>query len=318
MVKNTAAFIYNPIKVDLDALKAAVAAEPFAAGWKVLWLPTSKEDAGQGPAKQAIDTGADLIITAGGDGTVRAVAEVVRGTGTTMALLPSGTGNLLARNLSLTLDDTADSLATAFGGTTRDIDVAGIEIRRADRSTDSHVFLVMAGTGLDAKIMSNTDSELKKRVGWLAYAHALFVVLRDKNTLRLNYKVDADRTRSARVQAIIIGNCGSLPANILLLPDAVVDDGLLDVIVVKPESFRGWLEVMVKIFWENGIVGRLRWGRRARGLKTDSVDFRQAKTLVIKLNRAEEVQLDGDPFGEMVACRITVDPGALTIKVPQG
>lgn len=318
MVKNTAAFIYNPIKVDLDALKAAVAAEPSAAGWKVLWLPTSKEDAGQGPAKQAIDTGADLIITAGGDGTVRAVAEVVRGTGTTMALLPSGTGNLLARNLSLTLDDTADSLATAFGGTTRDIDVAGIEIRRADRSTDSHVFLVMAGTGLDAKIMSNTDSELKKRVGWLAYAHALFVVLRDKNTLRLNYKVDADRTRSARVQAIIIGNCGSLPANILLLPDAVVDDGLLDVIVVKPESFRGWLEVMVKIFWENGIVGRLRWGRRARGLKTDSVDFRQAKTLVIKLNRAEEVQLDGDPFGEMVACRITVDPGALTIKVPQG
>ena len=317
MVKNTAAFIYNPIKVDLDALKAAVAAEPSAAGWTVLWLPTSKEDAGQGPAKQAIETGADLIITAGGDGTVRAVAEVVRGTGITMALLPSGTGNLLARNLSLALDDTADSLATAFGGTTRDIDVAGIEIRRADRSTDSHVFLVMAGTGLDAKIMSNTDSELKKRVGWLAYAHALFVVLRDKNTLRLNYKVDADRTRSARVQAIIIGNCGSLPANILLLPDAVVDDGLLDVIVVKPESFRGWLEVMVKIFWENGIVSRLRWGRRARGLKTDSVDFRQAKTLVIKLNRAEEVQLDGDPFGEMVACRITVDPGALTIKVPQ-
>jgi diacylglycerol kinase (ATP) len=151
----------------------------------------------------------------------------------------------------------------------------------------------------------------------LAYAHALFVVLRDKNTLRLEYKVDADRTRSARVQEIIIGNCGSLPANILLLPDAAVDDGLLDVIVVKPESFRGWLEVMVPIFWENGIIRRTKWGRRRKELTTDSVDFRQAKTLVIKLNRAEEVQLDGDPFGEMVACRITVDPGALTIRVPQ-
>ena len=318
MANNTVALIYNPIKVDLDALKAAVEAEPAATGWTVLWLPTSKEDAGQGPAQQAVDAKATLVIAAGGDGTVRAVAEVIRGTKITMALLPSGTGNLLARNLALMLDDTAGSLATAFGGATRDIDVAGIDIRRADRSTDSHVFLVMAGTGLDAKIMSNTDSELKKKVGWLAYAHALFGVLRDKNSLRLAYKVDADRTRSARAQAIIVGNCGALPANILLLPDAVVDDGLLDVIVVKPESFRGWLEVMVKIFWENGVVRRTKWGRRAKALKTDSVDFRQAKSLVIKLNRAEEVQLDGDPFGEMVACRITVDPGALTIRVPQG
>jgi len=313
----TAAVVYNPIKVDLEALKAAVEAEPAAADWTTLWLPTSEDDPGQGPAREALDAGASLVVAAGGDGTVRAVAEIVRGSEASVALLPSGTGNLLARNLGLTLDDTAQSFATAFGGTTRDIDVASIEIRREDESVESHAFLVMAGTGLDAKIMSNTDDELKKKVGWLAYAHALVTVLRDKTQLRLEYKLDDDRNRSERAQAIIIGNCGSLPANILLLPDAAVDDGLLDILVVKPESVRGWLAVIVKIFWENGVLKRTKLGRRMIELKTDSVDMRQGRTLVVRLNRPEEVELDGDPFGEMVGCRVTIDPGSLSVMVPR-
>ncbi len=313
----TAAVIYNPIKVDLDGLKAALAAEPGAGEWTTLWLPTSADDPGQGPAREALDAGASMVIAAGGDGTVRAVAEALRGSDASLALLPSGTGNLLARNLSLTLDDTAHSLATAFTGVDREIDLAAIEIRREDDSVDEHVFLVMAGTGLDAKIMSNTDDELKKKVGWLAYAQALVKVLRDKTQLRLEYKLDDHHTRSARAQALIIGNCGSLPANILLLPDAAVDDGLLDVIVVKPESFRGWIAVAVKIFWENGVVKRTKLGRRMTDLKTDSVDVRQGKSLVVRLSRPEEVELDGDPFGVMVGCRVAVEPGALRVRVPR-
>jgi diacylglycerol kinase family enzyme len=317
MTRQLAAIIYNPIKVELAELKAAVAAEPGAAEWETLWLETAEDDPGQGPAREALDAGATMVIAVGGDGTVRAVAEVVRGSSVPLALLPSGTGNLLARNLSLTLDDTAHSLSTAFTGTTRDIDVAGIEIRRADGSVDKHAFLVMAGTGLDAKVMSTTDPELKKKVGWLAYARAFVAVLRDKTILRLEYKIDGHRRRSARAQALVIGNCGSLPANIMLLPDAVVDDGLLDVIVVKPESFLGWLAVAVKILWENGVVKRTKLGRRMNDLKSDSVDMRQGKSLVVRLSRAEEVQLDGDPFGEMVGCRVVIEPGVLTIKVPE-
>lgn len=309
--------VYNPIKVELDELKAAVEAEPASAGWAVKWLPTSEDDPGQGPAKEALDAGATMVIAVGGDGTVRAVAEILGGTGIPLALLPSGTGNLLARNLDLTLDDMAHSLATAFGGGTRAIDVAGIEITREDRTKDSHAFLVMAGAGLDAKIMSNTDPELKKRVGWLAYARALVPVLRDNSVLKLQYKVDSDRVRSARAQGIVVGNCGSLPANIMLLPDAVVDDGLLDVIVLKPQSLGGWLAVLVKIFWENGVVKRTKAGRKMADLKSDSVAMHQGKSLTVKLSRPEEVELDGDPFGVMTGCVVTVEPGALIIKVPQ-
>lgn len=313
----TAAVVYNPIKVDLDALKAAVGAEPGAENWTTLWLPTSEDDPGQGPTREALDAGATMVIAAGGDGTVRAVAEAIHGSGASLALLPSGTGNLLARNLALTLDDTAHSLATAFTGVDRAIDLAMIEIRRADDSIDEHAFLVMAGTGLDAKIMSNTDDELKKKIGWLAYAQALVTVLRDKSQLRLQYKLDDERNRTVRAQAIIVGNCGSLPANILLLPDAAVDDGLLDLIVVKPESIRGWIDVIVKIFWENGVVKRTRWGRKVRELNTDAVDLRRGRSLTVRLSKPEEVELDGDPFGEMIGCRISIDPGAIAIRVPR-
>jgi diacylglycerol kinase (ATP) len=312
----TAAVIYNPIKVDLDALKAAVDAEQASRGWTVLWLPTSEDDPGQGPAKEAIESGATLVIAAGGDGTVRAVAEVVRASDAALSLLPSGTGNLLARNLDLTLDDTAHSLATAFGGADRAIDIADIEIRRADNSVDKHAFLVMAGAGLDAKIMSNTDDELKKKVGWLAYAQALSRVLRDKDFLRLRYKLDEHRDHSTRAQAIIIGNCGSLPANIMLMPEAVVDDGLLDVFVLRPESIRGWIAVVVKVFWENGVVKRTKVGRRMKEISSDSIAMRQAKVVTARLSKPEEVELDGDPFGEAVGFRVRVDAGGLTIKVP--
>ena len=312
----TAAVIYNPIKVELDELKAAVEAEPASAGWTVLWLPTSEDDPGQGPAKEALDSGATLVIAAGGDGTVRAIAEVVRGSDAALSLLPSGTGNLLARNLDLTLDDTEHSLGTAFGGADRAIDIAEIEIRRSDNSVDKHAFLVMAGAGLDAKIMSNTDDELKKKVGWLAYAQALSRVLRDKSGLRLRYKLDSHRDRSTRAEAIIVGNCGSLPANILLMPEAVVDDGLLDVVVLRPKSFGGWMAVIFKVFWENGVVKRTKLGRRMGEVSSDSIAIRQAKVITARLSKAEEIQLDGDPFGEAVGFRVKVDAGGLTIKVP--
>ena len=317
MSTKTAAVIYNPIKVEVDDLRAAIAAEPGAEGWDVLWFETTEKDPGTGQAAAALEKGASVVIAVGGDGTVRTVSEVVRRSkDASVALLPSGTGNLLARNLDLTLDDMAHSIRTAFTGAVREVDVARIDIRRADRSSDEHAFLVMAGAGLDAKIMSNTDPELKKKIGWLAYARALSVTLRDKNALRLGYQLDGGKRRTERAQALIIGNCGSLPANILLLPDAAVDDGLIDVVVLKPETVRGWLAVVFKIFWENGIVRRTPIGKKLAGVDIASMDYRRGKKLEVCLSKPEEIELDGDPFGEASSFTVTVEPGALRVMVP--
>lgn len=311
-----AAVVYNPTKVDVGEIRQAVEREGSAAGWTTLWYETTEEDPGQGQAREALAEGANVVIAAGGDGTVRAVAEVVKGTDAALALLPSGTGNLLARNLELTLDDLEHSIHVAFSGGDRLIDVANLEVSRPDDVVDTYAFLVMAGVGLDAKIMSNTDSELKEKVGWLAYAQALVVSLRDKDALRLHYRFDRGRTHTVRTQTIIVGNCGSLPANILLLPDAVVDDGLLDVAVLKPETIGGWLQVVFKVFWENGIVKRTKLGRKLDGVDVAAVDYAQVRELEVRLNHPHEIEVDGDPFGPAVAFTVRVEPEGLRVKVP--
>ena len=238
-----AAVVYNPIKIDVEAVRAAVAEAEREAGWKTtLWFETSEEDGGQGQARDALAQGADMIIAAGGDGTVRAVAEGMHESDASLALLPSGTGNLLARNLKLTLEDLDNSLHTAFGGTDRAVDLGLIDIRREDDTVTSHVYVVMAGLGIDAQMLANTDPALKKRVGWLAYAKALVKTLREKNHLDFRYSYDEKPARSMRANTIIVGNCGALPANILLLPDAAIDDVSVGDAFVGREGVRQYLE----------------------------------------------------------------------------
>ncbi|QJU53186.1 diacylglycerol kinase family protein [Herbiconiux sp. KACC 21604] len=314
-----AALVYNPVKVDLEALREAVSAEEATAGWgETLWLETTEDDPGPGQAKKALAEKVDLVIAAGGDGTVRSVAEVLRGSGVPLALLPSGTGNLLARNLDLTLDDTANSLETAFRGDDRSIDLGVIRIRHEDDSVSEHAYLVMAGLGLDAKMLAATDDELKARVGWLAYVKAIAQVLRDKNQLRIRYNLDGKGNRSVRAHTIMIGNCGSLPANILLLPDAAVDDGQFDIVVLRPEGFIGWVQIMVKVFWENGVLRRNTVGRKLMGLTKEvrALNYLKGSSLTLRLQRPEEIELDGDGFGKAVALKTWVDAGSLTVKVP--
>ena len=315
--RRLAAVVYNPIKIDLDALKQVVEREEQAAGWEpTLWFATSEEDPGQGPAKQALDAGATMVMAAGGDGTVRAVAEAVHGTEASLALLPSGTGNLLARNLSLTLNDVGHSVHSAFSGGDRSVDVAMMDILRADGSHDRHAFLVMAGLGLDAKMLAATDDELKKKVGWLAYVKAIITVLRDKNLLRMRFRVDQEEPRRLRAHTFMVGNCGSLPGNILLLPEAAVDDGLLDVVILRPEQLVGWIQIIVKVVWENGVLRRTRFGRKFRTREVKALNYLRGKEVTVRLNRPEEIELDGDPFGLATGMRTRVVPGGLTIRVP--
>ena len=101
-----AAVVYNPVKVPLERARRAVEQQQHLSGWdESCWYETSSEDSGRSAAKEALASDPSVIIVAGGDGTVRTVAEAVQRSGTPLALLPAGTGNLLARNLGLPLND---------------------------------------------------------------------------------------------------------------------------------------------------------------------------------------------------------------------
>jgi len=315
----TAAIVYNPIKVDLDALKIAVATAQESAGWaETLWFETSVEDVGQGVTKEALDKGVDMVIAAGGDGTVRAVAEALRGSGVSLALLPSGTGNLLARNLKLTLNDIDNSLNSAFTGVDKAIDLGVIDIEREDRTRDRHVFVVMAGMGIDAKMIKNTDDDLKAKAGWAAYVNAIVKSLRDPDELHVRFQLDEQQPKRATVHTLIIGNCGSLPANILLMPDAVVDDGLFDLMMMRPGGFLGWIRVWTKVAWTNGVVRRTKAGRALAGEHRNDGDlhYETGKKFVARLSKAEEIELDGDGFGTSTAFKAWIEPGALNVRMP--
>lgn len=317
--QKVAAVVYNPIKVDLEAITAVVAVEQSDAGWgETLYFETSKDDPGAAAAAAALGQGVAMIIVAGGDGTVRAVAEAMREHDVALALLPSGTGNLLARNLELTLDDGEHSVRCAFSGDDRTIDRGMIEIRRADSSVDRHAYLVMAGIGLDAKMLAHTDEDLKAKVGWLAYLKAIISATRDEKHQRMRYRLDQERTRSTQAHTVIVGNCGTLQANVRLLPEAELDDGKLDIVFLRPEGLLTWARVLHKVIWQNGVMHRLRPGQESATDDIDAMSYRTGTRFTIALDRPELIELDGDEFGEAVGFRTWVEPGALRVRVPAG
>ena len=313
-----AAVVYNPVKIERETLEKVVTAAEKAAGWaNSLWLETTEDEPGIELARRAVAEGVEVVLAAGGDGTVRAVAEVVHGSDAALALLPSGTGNLLARNLDLSLDNLEHSISTAFSGTDRKVDIGRIEIRHEDDKISKHAFLVMAGLGLDAKMLASTNEELKAKIGWLAYVGAIITALKDRNQLRLRYSLDGGPTKSVRAHTVIIGNTGTLTANVLLLPEAVIDDGQFEMLMLRPEGFVHWVQILVKVLWENGVLRRTPLGRRMMTKEVDALNYVKGRQITVKLSHPEEIELDGDGFGTATAFKARVLPGGLRVRVPQ-
>ncbi|MCP2032530.1 diacylglycerol kinase family enzyme [Okibacterium sp. HSC-33S16] len=314
-----AAVVYNPTKGRIDEVRRQVDAAAAAAGWgPSFWFETTVEDPGRGVTRRAVAAGTDMVIAAGGDGTVRSVAEGLRDSRVPLALLPRGTGNLLARNLGLPISSTADAIAIAFEGTTRFIDLGIATLSRTDGSLEEHGFLVMAGMGIDADIMANTNEALKKSLGWLAYVDAGLRVLPDAKPFRIRYQLENKPVHSAHVSTILFGNCGTLTAGFEMMPDAVIDDGLLDVAVLQTPTALGWIDIWRRLSFENGPLRRSSIGRRiisATSGTASTITYLRSEGITVSLEKPRAVELDGDPFGTVVGVRFTTDPGSLAVRV---
>lgn len=187
--------VVNPVHVDDPAqLHTQIARGCAELGWAPpLWLETTVEDPGGGQATRALAAGADVVLACGGDGTVRHVARVLAGSGTPLGLVPTGTANVLARNLALVLDDPAQATQIALCGTNRAIDVGRVLI---DDRAEEQVFMVMAGVGFAAAIMTGAFHELKVRLGSLAYFVSGMRALRGPRaliTLAVDGRIDPPR-----------------------------------------------------------------------------------------------------------------------------
>ncbi|MCR2815024.1 diacylglycerol/lipid kinase family protein [Microbacterium jiangjiandongii] len=316
-----AALVYNPIKVDAAALTASVQRLSAEAGWHApLLFATTVDDLGDAATREALERGVDAVLVAGGDGTVRAVAGAMSGSGVALTIVPSGTGNLLARNLRLPLGDPETMIAATFSGERHAIDIGFAALRRPGGDVDEHAFVVMGGIGLDAAMIANTSPQLKRSVGWVAYVGGAARSLVGAHPFQVVYQVQGHRMHSARVHSVLFANCGSLPAGLELIPEASVADGLLDVAVFQPKGPFGWLFVWRRVAWDNSVLRRFRAGRSVLALRTEDTAVRYARGPALDLAPAgpQPVQLDGDEFGEAVHVHTRVEPGALLVAVPVG
>jgi diacylglycerol kinase family enzyme len=263
------------------------------AGWaEPIWFETTIDDPGAGMCRLAVDEGVDVVFVAGGDGTVMAAVTALAGGSTPMAILPVGTGNLLARNLELPLDDEHAALRIGTSGRTISIDVGAIE---------EYKFAVMAGLGFDAAIMRDAPEGLKRHMGWPAYVVSASRHLRGRG-IRVRLTLDEGIPMHRRVRTVVVGNVGRLQANIPLLPDARPDDGWLDIVVIAPRHTVDWVRVAGRVIRRSNVPDR----RMER--------FR-AKHVVIEASRTQPRQLDGDVIEDSRVMDIRIEPGCLPVRV---
>ncbi|MET0694110.1 MAG: diacylglycerol kinase family protein [Propionibacteriaceae bacterium] len=294
------AVIYNPSKVtDWLTFRRHVEYELHNRGWeKALWLETTVDDPGRAMTQQAVAEKVDLVLGAGGDGTIRVICSGLANTGIPFGLIPAGTGNLLARNIGIPLDEGA-ALDLAFDGSDMPIDLVKLSV---DGGEPDH-FAVMAGIGIDAMIMQATNKDLKKAVGSAAY----FVsAAQNANhpALHVTIQMDDEAPFKRKAHVIVVGNVGYLQANIPLIPDAKPNDGLLDLLVASPRGISDWIKITTRVMTRQ---------RRT----DDQLDRLTGRKVQITVEGRDHYQLDGDTVGECSSMVAEVVPGALTLRVPR-
>jgi diacylglycerol kinase family enzyme len=286
--------VVNPVKVtDLDLLRRTIEEGLATAGWPMpAWFETTKEDPGRGQAEAAVRDGAELVFACGGDGTVTAVVTALAGTDVALAVLPAGTGNLLASNLGLS-GDPATGVQVALDGGRRRIDVGTVEDR---------CFVVMAGMGFDAQMLEGTSETAKKAVGWPAYVVGALKHLRDR-PMRARIRLDDGPPMPRRPRSVIVGNVGRLQGGLRLLSKAEPDDGKLDVAILSPSNLGHWVSLGL------GIV--------LRRPRKPLMETYTAERVTVVSNQRQSRQIDGDLIEPGRTLKVGLKRRALLLCVPQ-
>lgn len=289
-----ALIVLNPLAGQAAALQQNVQAARAvwqAHGWSVDVKTTGSPGDGARLAREAAALGYDVVAAAGGDGTINEVVNGLAGTRTALAALPVGTVNVWARELGFPLEPRAAAEA-----------LLRAQVRRIDlgRANDRY-FLLMAGVGFDAAVVNEVRSDEKRRLGALAYAlRALDLALRYRGR-RARISLDG-RVVRGRVLLVVIGNSQLYGGIFKITARACIDDGMLDVCVIKGESLASAPLRVLSIL-------RQRYNLDPR------IEYHRARVVRVEARGALPVQVDGDQAGA-TPMTFAVVPGALRALLP--
>jgi diacylglycerol kinase (ATP) len=268
-----------------DLLAGAGVADP-------IWYEVPKSRKAPKKARKALDKGADLIFVWGGDGMVQRCADALAGSPVAVAILPSGTANLLAANLGIPAD-LAEAVRIGLYGPRRRLDLG--------RLNGEH-FAVMAGAGFDGDMIGQADRKLKGRLGRLAYVWTGLQHVRGE-LVRTRIRVDGATWFDGEASCVLFGNVGTITGGIPAFDDARPDDGYLEVGVATASGALQWARTL---------------GRMAAGRTDESpfVRITRGRKILVRFAAPTTYELDGGARRAVTHLKARAVPDALTVCCP--
>ena len=257
-----------------------------------LWYEVAKNKQVPKCARQAMSKGADVIFVWGGDGTVQRCIDTLAGTDAVLAILPAGTGNLLATNLGIP-QDISEAVEIGLHGERHSLDTGTV---------NGEHFTVMAGAGLDALMIKDADEGLKDRFGRAAY---LWTGARNLAAKPVKAKVDVDGRRfyKGKITCLLAGNVKDIFSGIEVFDESRPDDGLLEFGVVTAKSRTQWVRTVSRV-----VLGRAE--------NSPFVVATRGSRMKVTFDKRTAYELDGGLRKATRKLRIKVRPGSITVCTP--
>jgi YegS/Rv2252/BmrU family lipid kinase len=309
------ALIYNPASGQISARRKAAVEKALAvlreAGVTAEAMETRQAGEATLHAREAMNAGCDTVLACGGDGTVHEIVQSLVGTDVALGVIPLGTANALAANLGL-VGAPAKTARKLLGATPERISVGRIHYQDQAGNPASRYFVVAAGIGADALVMSRMDAGLKRRLGYVLYviecfrtwatsSFPLFEAALPANGHGAGRVVDVSQLLAVRVRSFggVLGK---------LAPGASVSNGSLSLLAFKTQSRLHYLAFMMA-----ALAGRHSFNGTVELLETPSIDCRAHNGVRESLL----VEADGEVLGSLPV-RLEVAPHSLTLLVPAG
>ena len=245
-------------------------------------------------AARAARNGSSDVIVAGGDGTINEAIQGMAGTKARLAIIPRGTGNVLARELGLPLDD-EQALRIAAQGKSRQI-YLGLAID--ENTNESRYFILMAGIGLDASVVKRVQPSLKKRIGKGAFWVSGLSHLATWNPRPFILEINGHRYTSTFAA---IGKAARYGGDLAITPGARLDQPEFEVCIIDTRSRLRYLHLLSQAM--------------RTGMPRDTPEVKFVNAVTIKAHGDAHVQIDGELIGHL-PMRFEIAPHSLDIIVP--
>jgi YegS/Rv2252/BmrU family lipid kinase len=264
---------------------------------------TKKTGDAQRFARQAAESGADIVAIYGGDGSVMEAASGLMGLDIPLAVFPGGTANVFSVELGIP-QNLAKASALVMEGASR--------IRQVDmgRLNGEYLFILRLATGFEAEMTKQASRELKDRVGKLSYTVAGIMAIRSPLSARYKFTLDEQRQVEAEGISCMVANTGNLGLpGVNLAKGSDVSDGVLDVVVFDTAHRDSILSIL------DFSVFRSDEELRKDLDKLHISDHWQARHIIMETDPVRTVIIDGEVIGQ-TPCTIEVIPRAVNVLVP--